>query len=245
MKMDSREIAEIAAAQAAQPRLNLYAGIHKALRAFMADTLLAVGRMDVGDDLELAQTCHRVVELLDFCRSHLGHENRFIHTAMEACAPGTSLKLAREHEGHERDIARLAAGAMALLAAPSARRGALAQALYTELAVFVGHNYEHMQVEETEHNAVLWAHYSDAELAEIHNALVATIPPQETMLAMRWMLPFLSPAERVAVLSDMRAHAPAPAFGAVLEAVQPHLTQPEWAKLARALDLPAAPGRAH
>ena len=59
------------------------------------------------------------------------------------------------------------------------------------------------------------------------------------------MLPFLSPAERVAVLSDMRAHAPAPAFGAVLEAVQPHLTQPEWAKLARALDLPAAPGRAH
>lgn len=245
MKMDSREIAEIAATQMATPRLNLYAGIHKALRAFMADTLLAVGRMDVDDDLELAQTCHRVVELLEFCRSHLGHENRFIHAAMEACAPGTSQKLAHEHEEHERDIARLTSGATSLLSAPRAQRGALAHALYTELAVFVGHNYEHMQIEETEHNAVLWAHYSDAELVDIHNALVATIPPQETMLVMRWMVPFLSPGERVAVLSDMQAHAPAPAFAAVLEAVQPHLTQPEWAKLARALALPAAPALAH
>lgn len=237
MHIDPREIAEIAAAQAAQPRLNLYAGIHKALRAFMADTLLAVGRMDVEDDLERAQTCHQVLELLEFCRSHLGHENRFVHTAMETRAPGTSQRIGHEHEDHERDITRLAAGATALLAAGSAQLGALAHALYTELAVFVGHNFEHMQVEETEHNAVLWAHYSDAELVDLHNGLVASIPPQETMLVMRWMIPFLSPAERAAVLTDMRAHAPAPAFAAVMDAVRPHLTPAEWTKLERALGL--------
>jgi hypothetical protein len=235
MHIDPREIAEIAAAQAAQPRLNLYAGIHKALRAFMADTLLALGRMDVHDDLERAQTCHQVLELLELCRSHLGHENRFVHTAMEARAPGTSARLGGEHEAHERDITRLAAGAMALLGAGDAGRGALAHALYTELAAFVGHNYEHMQAEETGHNAVLWAHYSDAELMDLHNALVASIPPQETMQVMRWMIPFLSPAERTAVLSDMRAHAPAPAFAAVMDVVRQHLTPAEWGKLERAL----------
>lgn len=236
MKMDSREIAEIAAAQATLARLNLYAGIHKGLRAFMADSLLALGRMDVDDDLERAQTCHQVMELLTLCRSHLGHENRFIHSAMEARAPGTSLPLAHEHEAHEQAILRLAAGVTALLGAAGSQRAALAQALYTELAVFVGHNYEHMQVEESEHNAVLWAHYSDAELMELHNTLVASIPPEETLLIMRWMIPFMSPAERGALLSDMRAHAPAPALAAVLDTVRPHLTGAEWHKLDRAME---------
>jgi hypothetical protein len=44
MKIDTHEMRQVAAAQA--PRMDLYAGIHKALRALMADTLLAVGRMD-------------------------------------------------------------------------------------------------------------------------------------------------------------------------------------------------------
>ena len=43
MKIDTREIAEIAAAQPVVPRVDLYAGIHKALRAFMTDTLLGLG----------------------------------------------------------------------------------------------------------------------------------------------------------------------------------------------------------
>lgn len=34
----------------------MYGGIHKALRAFMADTLLAAGRMDPDDALEVVQT---------------------------------------------------------------------------------------------------------------------------------------------------------------------------------------------
>ena len=54
MKIDTQEIAEIAATQPAVPRVDLYAGIHKALRAFMTDTLLGLGRMDVEDDLDFA-----------------------------------------------------------------------------------------------------------------------------------------------------------------------------------------------
>ena len=55
--MLSTEIDRVQEPQAAlaAPRLDLYQGIHKAMRAFMADTLLAVGRMDADDALELAQ----------------------------------------------------------------------------------------------------------------------------------------------------------------------------------------------
>ena len=55
----------------------------------------------------------------------------------------------------------------------------------------------------------------------------------------------VDPAERTAMLSDMQQHAPAPVLAAVLAQVQPHLTQPEWAKLMRSLGLPVVPGLVH
>ena len=99
----------------------------------------------------------------------------------------------------------------------------------------MAHNLEHMHVEESAHNSALWAYYTDAELVDLHNRLVASIPPEEMMFCMRWMVPFMNPGERAAVLADMRAHAPAPAFAAVLEMVRPHLQAREWDKLMAAL----------
>jgi hypothetical protein len=240
MNFDQCEMRQLA--QAAAPRVDLYAGIHKALRALMADTLLALGRMDSDDDLELARTTERVLALLDFCRAHLRHENDFVHPAIEARAAGGSVQIAHEHEEHLQAIEELAAQAGALLQCERGARAAGALALYRALALFVAHNFEHMQVEETAHNAMLWARYSDAELLEIHGALVASIPPAEMMFVLRWMLPFMNPAERAAVLGDMRLHAPAPAFAAALEMVRPHLSERERQKLVERLDLAEAAG---
>jgi len=237
MNIDQRELRHVA--EAAAPRVDMYAGIHKALRALMADTLLAVGRMDSEDALERAQVTQRVLELLDFCRSHLQHENDFIHPALEARAPGASGKIAHEHEEHLQAIVALADQATALLQCEPAARPAAALALYRALSLFIAHNFEHMHVEETAHNAVLWARYTDAELIAIHDALVASIPPHEMMYVLRWMVPFMNPIERAAMLGDMRAHAPAPAFAAALEVVRPHLSEREWAKLGQSLGLAA------
>jgi hypothetical protein len=237
MNIDPRELRQVA--QAAAPRVDLYAGIHKALRALMADTLLNLGRADAEDALELAEATQRVLQLLDFCRSHLRHENEFVHHAMEARAAGSSSRIAHEHDQHEEEIAALAAQATALLNGEPAARAAGTLALYRGLSLFIAHNFEHMHVEETAHNAVLWARYTDAELMAIHDALVASIPPEEMMFTLRWLVPFMNPAERAAMMADMRAHAPAPAFSAALEVVRPHLSEREWAKLAASLGLAA------
>ena len=45
--------------------------------------------------------------------------------------------------------------------------------LVVALALFIAENFEHMHYEETEHNAVLWAHYTDAELAELPDTVFA------------------------------------------------------------------------
>lgn len=240
MNINSTELQQVAATQA--PRIDMYAGIHKALRALMADTLLALGRMDCDDDLELARTTQQVLALMDACASHLKHENDFIHTAMEARAPGASAVIAHEHDDHLAHIRRLAQAATALLGTAVGDRAIAALALYRDLSLFIAENFHHMHVEETAHNAVLWARYTDAELMDIHNALVASIPPEEMMRTVRWLVPFMNPTERTALLADMQAHAPASAFAAVLDTVRPHLTQGEWAKLARSLGLAPVEG---
>ncbi|MDO8278648.1 MAG: hypothetical protein Q7T63_11020, partial [Burkholderiaceae bacterium] len=148
-------------------------------------------------------------------------------------------QIAGEHDEHERHIAHLRGLIVALAAQPAAARGAAALTLYRETALFVADNFRHMHVEETAHNAVLWARYTDAELVGIHGALLASIPPQEMMFALRWLVPFMNPEERSAMLGDMREHAPAPAFAAALEMVRPLLSESEWGKLARDLNLPA------
>jgi iron-sulfur cluster repair protein YtfE (RIC family) len=244
MNINTTELQQVAAATSAMgaPRLDMYAGIHKALRALMADTLLALGRMDCDDDLELARTTQQVLALMDACASHLQHENEFIHTALEARAPGASAVIAHEHDDHLAHIGRLAGATTALLGTAAGDRAGAALSLYRELSLFIAENFHHMHVEETAHNAVLWARYTDAELEAIHDALVASIPPEEMMRTVRWLVPFMNPAERTALLADMRAKAPAPAFAAVLDMARAHLTQNEWAKLARSLGLPPVDG---
>jgi hypothetical protein len=238
MQISSQELDSVAAAAA--PRFDMYTGIHKALRAFMADTLLTVGRMDPDDEQDLADVSARVLQLLGLCSGHIAHENAFVHAAIEARAPGASDLIAGEHEEHVRHLAELGAQVARLQCAPAAQRHAAALALYRALSLFVADNFQHMHVEETAHNAVLWARYTDAELLAIHDALVASIPPGEMMAIARWLVPFLNPVERFHLMADMRAKAPAPAFEAIVTAVRPHLHAAEWQKLARALGLPAA-----
>lgn len=241
MKIDPKEMTELRTAAQAAPRLDLYVGIHKALRACMTDALLSVGRMDPDDENDVTQTSQRVLALLDFCAAHLRHENDFVHTAIEARAPGGSTAVAHEHQEHEQTITELREMVAELNGRHGTECASAALSLYRRLALFIAHNFQHMHTEETALTTVLWARYTDAELEGIHQALVGSIPPAEMMRELRWIVPFINPAERTAMLSDMQRNAPAPAFAAVIDMVRPHLKDPEWLKLARSLALPPVP----
>jgi hemerythrin-like domain-containing protein len=221
------------------PRTDLYAAIHKALRLFMGDTLGRVGAVDLDDADDCRATFAQVDALLEACRVHLAHENEFVHTAIEARRAGDSLRIAGEHDEHLDAIAGLEAELAALRALPTPMA---AHRFYRHLARFVGDNLEHMNVEETALNQALWAAYSDAELEAIQQRLVASIAPDEMARVLRWMVPALNPAERAAMLGTLQQQLPPEAMRGVLEIVRPHLDDTAWAKLARALRIPVAPG---
>jgi len=228
----------------AAPRLDLYAPIHKALRLALTDTLVLVGRLDVQDPGEMVSTLGRLEDLLDLCTRHLEHENTFLHPAIEARQPDGARRTADDHVEHLASIEALRAEGEALRAARPETRATLALRLYRHLALFVAENLQHMHVEETVNNALLWAHYSDAELVDLHKRLLDSLPPAEHLVVARWMVPAMAPAERAGMLQGARAGMPPEAFLGYLEHVRPHVDARGWAKLGRALGIAERPGQA-
>ena len=224
------------------PRLDFYATIHKAWRQYMIDTLGRVGRMDVDDDADCQATLDQVEALLLQLRAHLEHENRFVHPAIEARRPGGAQVTAADHEGHLESIRNLDDEARALRQARGEQRHERGLRLYRHLALFIAENFEHMQVEERDNNAALWALYSDAELQQLHGRLLASIGPAEMAVTTRWMAAALNPRELAELYIGMRATAPLEAFNALLGVARSVLDDQRWAKLARALRVPPVPG---
>ncbi|MCZ7598857.1 MAG: hemerythrin domain-containing protein [Gammaproteobacteria bacterium] len=216
-------------------RLDLYRPIHKALRAMMSDTLAHAGRIDCADGASVAGVAARIRALLDACHAHIDKEDRYIHRAMEARCPGSTVGIAAEHAAHEAAIANLEARVGELEAASGDERIIAARRIHHDLSLFVAENFQHMVVEETVNNAVLWKHYDDAELASLHEAIVASIPPSESATLMRWMIPALAPDERAGLLLAVRAGAPAQAFEGLLTLADELLGDADRAKLTAAL----------
>ena len=225
-----------ATASAVSPaaRMDLYVSIHKALRSFMTDTLGRIGRIDVFDRADRDAALAQLDELLGLCLSHLRHENEFVHTAIEARQPAGSQRIAGEHDEHVETIAALQAEADALRGAGAGDAERLALRLYRHLALFVAENFQHMHIEETVHNALLWQHYGDAELAELHGRLLASLSPAEKELSARWMIPASSPPERAAMICGVKAEVPPEALLGLMVMLRPHLDAAGWKKLAAA-----------
>lgn len=212
-------------------RHDLYSSIHKGIRAFFASVLTDLGRTDWTRDSDAFAARDAVRELLDLCESHLRHEDAFVHPALEARSPGASHRTAEEHRHHEQAVAEIRALLATLERSPAPLRVATGRSIYAAVALYFADNLEHMAMEETENNRRLWETHDDQELRGIEQAIVGSIPPAEMMVTLRWMVPALSPSERAAFLSELRAGAPAEVYAAVVDVVRPHLRPQDRALL--------------
>lgn len=217
------------------PRYDIYQGIHKGLRAWMTDVLVRAGRVDYTDTDEIDELAARVRALLYVMRHHLQTENLFVHPALERAIPGSAQTIATEHVHHERAMALIENDLRGLEQSRSVARAAAAGRLYRRLALFVGENLEHMNVEETENNAVLWATYTDAEIVEIEQAIIASHSPRDMADVLRWMVPAMAAPERAAMFTGIRMNAPVEVFEALLGVVRPQLSERDYAKLCAAI----------
>jgi hypothetical protein len=218
-------------------RYDIYRTIHKGLRAFMSDTLRRVGALDLEDAGESRQVLGQVRDLAVFCNNHLRHEDAFLHPALEARQPGAADRAAGDHAHHLQDIEKLAVLADEVGRASGSARLAGLLELQQHLALFVADSLEHMHMEETCNNTVLWACYTDAEIMGIEQAIVASLDPDDFGMCMRWILIGSNPTERAELLDGIRQGAPEPVFATVMDMARAHLSPRDVGKLELALGL--------
>lgn len=216
-----------------QDRHDCYRAIHKAYRAYMGDTLVRLGRIDLDDPQDSAGAIAQVRELLASMLSHLRHEDEYLHPLL--IASGVIPESVPDHADHVLEMAQIEALAAAVVGAPRADRDALALQLYHKLSIFMAENLEHMLGEERNNNRFLWAAYSDELIGRVHDALVASIPPQELMSTMTWMLPALTPSELAGLMAHVRETAPPPVFDALMGLVEEKVSAPRVTRLRESL----------
>jgi len=238
-RMESVKSAGPASAGTAHGRHDVYGLIHKGLRAFMLETLGRLGRMDVNAMASFSGAVGQTRALLGKLSEHLEHENTFLHSALEARAPGASAATAIEHAGHEQafeELERLVdACEQAFARGSRAELEGLSKQLYLSLSFFVAENLAHMYREETETTKLLWRLYSDDELRAIEGRIVASETPEQLAVGMRWMLPSLTPNERAGLLGGARQGLPPEAFAGLMGLAEGVLGADEYRQLVSAL----------
>jgi hemerythrin-like domain-containing protein len=212
-------------------RYDMYLAIHKGLRAFMADVLTTIGRIDPSDATDVADGIMQVRTLLELCRGHLFAENQFLHAAMEARRRGSACITANEHVQQEEIMEQIEGNVRAIERSSSAGRQVNLLELYRALALFVADNFQHMEVEERDNNETLWSLYTDDELHGIHQELLESIEPRKMPVYLRWILPYVTHGERVAILKEMQAAMPEPVFKQLLSVIRPHFGDKDRRKL--------------
>ncbi len=225
------------------PSVDLYGAVHKGLRWALVAMLTRVGQLDPTNKTQVWELLDDLDGVLFLCTSHIVHEERNIHPALERRRPGCTAEADAVHEEHRRDLEELQRLADALLDAAPQRAPALCRALYLRLSAFIAADLMHMHHEETVLMPLCEALFSIEELVAIHDQILASIGPEEMAAFMRVMIPANDRATRALMLGGMKAAMPASDFAQALESFRGLLSEGDFVDLRDRLGVaaPAVP----
>lgn len=203
-----------------QTRHDPYSAVHKGIRAAHMRCLVAIGAVDASDEAEVGGLIARIEDHLTMCNAHLHDENDVLHVALEARRPGASTHAAEDHDDHLRSFAELRALLERIAVAAPADRAPLLGDLYRRFALFVAHDLEHMEHEESVLLPDLQDVFADAELQELEGRIVGQIAPAHMVLFLVAMLDGLPKAESAGMLGAMKAAMPPGAYADLMTGVE-------------------------
>jgi hypothetical protein len=185
-------------------RFDLFTPIHKALRRSLFETSLVLGRTSFASPDETAAAQRAVADCLEFMREHAAHEDRHALPEIARLAPELAAILSDGHPQLER--AAIAVDSLwprlaALATTAADERQALGGEIMRRFHGFVADEIQHMDREERELNALLWARLTDAEIMAIGARITSSISPQRMRTWGELMLPALNGPEREAMLA--------------------------------------------
>jgi hypothetical protein len=160
-------------------RPDLFTPIHKTIRRVMFETAIQLARTDFNAGDDVAAATRAAGDCLAWMREHAEHEDRVVIPELARFDAVLAGQLEAEHPALERlaiDVdclwPRLAA------AEPGLARAQLGGELHRRFLALVAAQLRHMDREEREVNAVLWANLGDQDLLQINRRIVSGIAPE-------------------------------------------------------------------
>ncbi len=219
-------------------RHNFYKQVHKGIRALAHSVAEQAGRTDFGDAGEVAALREAVERAFAAFESHAAHETAWVTPVLRVCAPNAAADSDADHRAQALRLRDLRA-ALALAGGAGEHGPAFGHAFVVGLSRFVGEMLVHMADEEERLMPALQAAFDDGALVKIHEALMASLPPQEKAQSLAWMLPALNAPERAELLAGIRAAAPPAAFAAIADVARRVLPTADWTRLEQSLAVAA------
>ncbi|MCB9287906.1 MAG: hemerythrin domain-containing protein [Lewinellaceae bacterium] len=216
-----------------QPRVSLIATPHKGIRNFLSRVSLEAGSVDYTNREAITGLKQHFEEICLLLEEHAASENNFILPALEARIPGSAAHDEADHESLGNLQASLLSKLEYLLRSGLTGQEArqLGYEFYQGLSRLHASHLEHMLEEETVTQVLMWQHFTDEEMLQIHEQVIRSIAPSVMLTWMKYILPAQTPAERVQLLSGLQANSPTPFFQQVMEVAKRILTSQAFNEL--------------
>ena len=220
--------------------LDLYRDIHKAIRTELFAVTTEAASLDPSVGIARAGLARHVRDTVVFLTDHAEHEDGAIQPTLERELPDLAARVAEDHEVLEARMDELVEIAEEA-AAPDAPDAAFRiHRVHLAVASFTGAYLEHQDVEERVIMPALEEAVGLEAVVEIHQAILAAIPPDEMAKSLALMLPAMNVEGRTELLAGMRAGAPAEVFEGVWSLAGSVLAPVDLAAVASRLGLEAA-----
>ncbi|MDF2157042.1 hemerythrin domain-containing protein [Algoriphagus sp. CAU 1675] len=216
-------------------RMNTYAFPHKALRTLLGKVSIAAGNADPSFPESLQSLKFLFKELYDFLEEHAQVEDQVILPALEMRMPGSTLENHEEHEYLDAQIGTLSKQLEALNAESSMLE---VNNFYLDFSNFQAEYLKHMLLEEQDILEKIWMNFSDEELMEQHQRILASFTPDQIMATFKYIIPSLTYSERRMAMGGLRANAPEFFYLQVLKVVKAQMNESDFDKMVAELEMP-------
>lgn len=220
-------------------RIELYAPVHKGLRAEAFELARELARTDWSDDAQAAAVAGRVTRLVEFLDEHAQHEDAHVMPLVARAAPALARELESEHTRLDAALRGLASLASRIGAARNGGRTALGRELERCFQLALAEQLVHLQREEHEAEPALHAQLEPAELLLAHERILAAIPPPRLAQWFELILPALGDEECARMLAGLYASAPHDVFEALTTPARMRLGVQAWTSACVRAALPA------
>lgn len=190
-------------------RLNIFNQVHKGLRAALYETALLLQQANFTSANESDVAMERIKEVLMLFEEHARKEDFYILKAIVPYEPSVADAFEQEHIEDMELSAELSDAVVAFESLlDNSEREAAGKKINELFAAFIAFNLKHMGKEELVINEILWRYFSDNEILQIQNRIVASTQPWHQDFFSKWMLRGINNAEAASWLLAVERTAP-------------------------------------